>query len=254
MVSCDIGKPEDVQRAFKDSWTVFAVTDFWAQPHQPEVEIQQGQAMSDAAATLQIPYFIFSTLEDTMKLSGGKYDVPHFAQKAKIRDYIKEKHPKLKTIYVEPGFYMQNWLSTLKPQKSADGTFIFALPIDEKTTLHMVDIEDTGPIITAILDDPEKYVGQDICMCGEAIQFSDVAKVFTKVTGVPASVKKLTEAEYRLGMQFAPKFIQDEFLAMFQWFQEYGYYGKDKDWTTGKQLTGLNTFERWLKQNGWKGQ
>ncbi|CAF4606458.1 unnamed protein product, partial [Rotaria magnacalcarata] len=57
---------------------------------------------------------------------------------------------------------MQNWLSTLKPQKSADGTFIFALPIDEKTTLHMVDIEDTGPIITAILDDPEKYVGQDI--------------------------------------------------------------------------------------------
>ncbi|CAF4903470.1 unnamed protein product, partial [Rotaria magnacalcarata] len=61
-------------------------------------------------------------------------------------------------------------------------------------------------------------------MCGEAIQFSDVAKVFTKVTGVPASVKTLTEAEYRLGMQFAPKFIQDEFLAMFQWFQEYGYY------------------------------
>ncbi|CAF4516073.1 unnamed protein product, partial [Rotaria magnacalcarata] len=55
MVSCDIGKPEDVQRAFKDSWAVFAVTDFWAQPHQPEVEIQQGQAMSDAAATLQIP-------------------------------------------------------------------------------------------------------------------------------------------------------------------------------------------------------
>ncbi|CAF4430983.1 unnamed protein product [Rotaria magnacalcarata] len=118
----------------------------------------------------------------------------------------------------------------------------------------MVDIEDTGPIITAILDDPEKYVGQDICMCGEAIQFSDVAKVFTKVTGVPASVKTLTEAEYRLGMQFAPKFIQDEFLAMFQWFQEYGYYGKDKDWTTGKQLTGLNTFEQWLKKNGWKGQ
>ncbi|CAF3193729.1 unnamed protein product [Rotaria socialis] len=254
MVSCDIGKPEDVQRAFKDSWAVFAVTDFWAQPHQPEVEIQQGQAMSNAAAKLQVPYFIFSTLEDTMKLSSGKYDVPHFAQKAKIRDYIKENHPTLKTIYVEPGFYMQNWLSSLKPKKSADGTMIFALPVDEKTTLHMVDIEDTGPIITAILNDPEKYVGQDICMCGDAIQFSDVPKIFTKVTGVPASAKTLTEAEYRLGMQSAPKFIQDEFFAMFQWFQEYGYYGKDKDWTTGKKLTTLNTFEQWLKKNGWKGQ
>ncbi|CAF3527807.1 unnamed protein product [Rotaria socialis] len=254
MVSCDINKREDVERAFKDSWAIFALTDFSSQISQPGAEIQQGKGMADAAAALQIPYFIFSTLEDATKLSGGKYVAPHFAEKAKVRDYIKEYHPTLKTIYVEPAFYMQNWSNIFKPQKSADGAMIFALPIDEKTTLHMVDIEDTGPIVCKILNDPDKYVGQDICICGEAIQFSDIPKVFTKVTGIPALAKTLTEEEYRSAIQFLPKFVQDELFAMFQWFQEYGYYGKDKDWTTGQKLTALNTFEQWLKKTGWKGQ
>jgi hypothetical protein len=50
IVTCDITKTDDVKRAFKDSWAVFAVTDYWAQPDKPEVEIQQGTLMADAAA------------------------------------------------------------------------------------------------------------------------------------------------------------------------------------------------------------
>jgi hypothetical protein len=72
MVTCDITKSDDVNRAFKDSWAIFAVTDFWAQPGQPEVEIQQGIVMADAAALLQIPYYIFSAEEDATKIIDGK--------------------------------------------------------------------------------------------------------------------------------------------------------------------------------------
>ena len=72
MVTCNINKVDDVKRAFQDSWAIFALTDFWAQPHQPEVEIQQGKIMADVAASLQTPYYIFSVLEDTNKLSNGK--------------------------------------------------------------------------------------------------------------------------------------------------------------------------------------
>ncbi len=45
---------------------------FWAQPDKPEVETQQGIAMADAAASLQIPYYIFSTEEDIAKEMHGK--------------------------------------------------------------------------------------------------------------------------------------------------------------------------------------
>lgn len=72
MVTCDISKSDDVKRAFKDSWAVFVVTDYWAQPDKPEVEMQQGTLLADIAASLQVPYYIFSILGDTHKLSGGK--------------------------------------------------------------------------------------------------------------------------------------------------------------------------------------
>ena len=72
MVKCDINKKDDVERAFKDSWAIYALTDFWAQPDQPEVEVKQGRLMADVAGALQTPYYIFSTVEDPNKLSGGK--------------------------------------------------------------------------------------------------------------------------------------------------------------------------------------
>jgi hypothetical protein len=73
MVKCDINRSDHVQRAFKDAWAIFAVTDFWAHPDHPELEMQQGRRMVDTAASLNpIPYFIFSTLEDVNKLSGER--------------------------------------------------------------------------------------------------------------------------------------------------------------------------------------
>ena len=72
--------------------------------------------------------------------------------------------------------------------------------------------------------------------------FEDLAEVFTKVNGVPSVSKKLTEEHFR--STFAPmsKLIQDELLDMYKWFEKYGYYGKAKDWTTGRKLTHLNTY------------
>jgi saccharopine dehydrogenase-like NADP-dependent oxidoreductase len=69
VMTCDIRKTDDVQRAFKDSWAIFAVTDYWAQPDQPELEIEQGIIMADAAASLKVPYYIFSTLENIFKMT-----------------------------------------------------------------------------------------------------------------------------------------------------------------------------------------
>jgi hypothetical protein len=92
---------------------------------------------------------------------------------------------------------MQNWTGFFKTPKLDDGAVVFAAPMDQKAKLHLIDIEDTGPIIREILNDPEKFVGQDICICGEAIALEDLPKVFMKVTGIPAISKTLTEEEFR---------------------------------------------------------
>ena len=72
LVKCDISNRDDVRRAFKDSWAVFTVTDYWAHPDKPEVEIEQGALMADVAADLKVPYYIASVLEDVDKQSDGK--------------------------------------------------------------------------------------------------------------------------------------------------------------------------------------
>lgn len=148
---------------------------------------------------------------------------------------------------------MQNWITFFKTQKTDDGKVLFATPAEQKTKLHLVDIDDMGPIVREILNDPEKFVGQGICICGEALSFEDVSKVFTKVTGIPAVSQTLTEEQFRSAMKQMPQAVQDELVDMFKWFEEYGYYGKNLDWSNGQKLTKLTTFEQWLKKTGWKG-
>ena len=189
-----------------------------------------------------------------MKISSFSFfrDVPHCTQKAQLRDYITTKHPQLKSIFVEPAVYLQNWTSFAKTTKLADGTVVFSLPMDLKATLHFVDIDDTGPIVRKILENPEQFVGEDVCICSEEISFEDVPKIFTKVTGIPAVAKTLTEGEFREKLQWLPKGAQDDLFYMYKFFEEYGCYGK-KDWTNGRKLTKLNTFEGWLRKTRWTG-
>ncbi|CAF1580153.1 unnamed protein product, partial [Didymodactylos carnosus] len=187
----------------------------------------------------------------------------HFTNKAKIRDYIRECHPNLKTIYVEPAFYIQNWQSPLTgmTQRSSDGTIEFLLPLTKADTIvHQIDITDFGKIVAAILEDPEKLVNKEICACGEAIKFKDIARVFTQVTGILSKCRTLSDEECRQRAKHFPKDIQDEFISSKQWAEEYGYYGKktDSEWDSGKKLVeknggNMNTFERFLKKTGWTG-
>ncbi|UJR17047.1 hypothetical protein I4U23_003944 [Adineta vaga] len=254
MVECDITKYDDVKRAFKDSWAIFALTDPSTNPDQLELEKQQGFIMADAADTLHIPYYIFSTVEDVKKLSNGKFDIPIFTHKAEVTNYIKEKHPNLKTIFVEPAMYMQNWRNAGKLPRLDDGTVIFAAPIDQKAKLNLVDIDDIGPIVCEILTNPENFIGEYICVCGDEITLENMSQTFTKVTGILAIAKTLSEEEFRTVTKHLPKTLQDNVFGMHKWIEEYGYYGKDKDWTNGQKLTQLNTFEQWLRKTKWRGE
>jgi uncharacterized protein YbjT (DUF2867 family) len=159
----------------------------------------------------------------------------------------------VKAIFIQPAYYMQNWQSFDKMPKLEDGTVVFASPMHPKTKLHIVDIDDLGAVVREILREPEKYVGKDICICAEAMTLEEMGKAFTKVTNIPAISKPLTEEECRLQWSHISPGTQTRLLNMYKWFDEYGYYGKEKDWSTGKQLVSLNTFEQWLKKSGWRG-
>jgi len=187
-------------------------------------------------------------LADCKKESNGKYDVPHFDGKNLVEEYAKSKS-NMKSIFFYASFYYQNFQYFFPPQKGDDGTVIFAMPMSEKGKIAMYDVASTGPILAKVLENPDKYVNQDVGSAGDELSGTQIVETFTKVTGKKAKFVEISETDYKAKM---PGPIGVELFNMFGWFQDFGYFGK-RDPFTAKNLGVAPSFEAWIKQSGWTG-
>ena len=72
-MKCDVTSKADLQRAFRGSWAVFAVTDPTSCDQSDDrAEFYVGKQMADTAVEQNVPYFVFSTLANTDEISRGK--------------------------------------------------------------------------------------------------------------------------------------------------------------------------------------
>src|SRR5712672_4761509 len=139
----DLGKPETLKAAFAGAHGVFLVTNF---QEAGSDELQQATAAISAAKDAGVKHFIWSTLPNVEAISGGKFSVPHFTGKAKVDRIVKEAGFAYHTFVIAPFFY-QNLVGPLAPQKQADGSVGWALPLDpDMRCLHMGDIRELGAI------------------------------------------------------------------------------------------------------------
>jgi len=106
-------KPADIS---KGATLIFAVTDFFepfaAKGHEEAMKVESAQGINlakAAAATPTLKHYIWSTLPNGKKISGGKYIVPHFEAKNQIDAYIKSDPALLaKTTFVWVTFFASN--------------------------------------------------------------------------------------------------------------------------------------------------
>jgi hypothetical protein len=76
MVSCNTDSLDECSEAFKDAYGVFAMTNFWESGAIKEYE--QGMNMVNAARQQNVQHFIWSSLPDTVAISKGQLDLPHY--------------------------------------------------------------------------------------------------------------------------------------------------------------------------------
>jgi len=127
VVAADLDRPETLKAAFEGAHGVFLVTNFWE--HGTD-EVKQATAAVRAAKDAGVKHFIWSTLPDVEAIGGGKFNAPHFTGKAKV-DRIVEKAGFANHTFVIAPFFYQNLVGPLGgPQKQADGSVGWALPID----------------------------------------------------------------------------------------------------------------------------
>ena len=178
VVAADLDRPATLKAAFEGAHGVFLVTNFWEEGTD---ELKQATAAVRAAKDAGIKHFVWSTLPDVEAISGGKFHVPHFTGKAKIDRIVKEAGFVNHTFVIAP-FYYQGLVGVLAPQKQADGSVGWALPLDpDVRCLHMGDIRELGNIVAGAFAHPDEAGnGEYLPLVGDFMSFNEVVDTLNR--------------------------------------------------------------------------
>ncbi len=221
VVEADLNRPETLKAAFKDAYGVFAVTNFWEKGTD---ELTQGMAAVEAAKKAGVQHFIWSTLPNVERISGGKFDVPHFTEKAKVDDVVKNGGFRHHTFVIAP-FFFQNLNITLAPQSKQDGSIGWTLPIDPTVkAVHMGDITELGNVVAGAFAHPEKVGnGQYLPLVGGLLSFNDIVSTLNK-QGHKFTFNSVPVEVFSTFFNGARELAQ-----MFAYFESHTYLGANYD-------------------------
>src|SRR5882724_8382651 len=179
VLEADLDKPETLKAAFEGAHGVFMMTNFWA--YGGADELKQATAAIGAAKDAGVKHFIWSTLPDVEAISGGKFKVPHFTGKAKIDRVVQEAGFANHTFVLAP-FYYGNFTGIMAPQKQADGSMGWALPLDPtRRVIHMGDINELGNIVAGAFAHPDEAGnGQYLPLVGDFMSFNEIVETLNR--------------------------------------------------------------------------
>ncbi len=219
VVEADLNRPDTLQPAFAGAHGVFLVT---SSALEGTDEFTQGAAAVRAAKAAGVKHFIWSTLPDVKAISDGRFDVPHFTGKAKVDRVVTEAGFANHTFVIAPFFY-QNLAGALAPQKQADGSRRWALPLNPSVRcIHMGDITELGNIVVGAFEHPDQAGnGEYLPLVGDFMSFNEIVDTLNRqghnfsFTQVPADA-------------FATLFPgAAEIAAMFRYFEAHTYLGSE---------------------------
>ncbi len=219
VVKADLDRPETLEAAFKGAYGVFLVTNF---REAGTDEFKQATAAVRAAKDAGVKHFVWSTLPNVEAISGGKFDVPHFTGKAKIDRIVKEAAFPHYTFVIAPGYY-QNFVGSLAPQKQADGSAGWALPLDpDVRCLHMGDIRELGNIVAGAFAHPDEAGnGEYLPLVGDFMSFNEIVETLNR-QGHHFSCKQVPKESFAGAFPGAT-----EIAEMFSYWEGHTYLGSD---------------------------
>ncbi len=219
VVEADLNRPEILKAAFEEAHGVFLVTNF---REAGADELNQATAAVRAAKDAGVKHFVWSTLPNVEAISGGKFDVPHFTGKAKIDRIVKEAGFPHHTFVIAPGYY-QNFVGSLAPQKQADGSVGWALPLNPGVRcLHMGDIRELGNIVAGAFARPDEAGnGEYLPLVGDFISFNEIIDTLNR-QGHKFSFKQVPKEVFAALFPGAA-----EIAEMFSYWEAHTYLGSD---------------------------
>jgi uncharacterized protein YbjT (DUF2867 family) len=219
VVEADLNQPETLKAAFKGAYGVFLVTNAGEKGTD---ELKQATAAVRAAKDAGVKHFVWSTLPNVEAISRGKFVVPHFTGKAKIDRIVKEAGFQHHTFVIAPGYY-QNFVGPLAPQKQADGSVGWAVPLDPNVRcLHMGDINELGNVVAGAFAHPDEAGnGEYLPLVGDFMSFHEIVDTLNR-QGHHFTVKQVPKEVFATFFPGAA-----EIAEMFGYWEAHTYLGSD---------------------------
>ena len=232
MVEGDLYDEASLQSPFGDVDAVFAVTNFWTEGYEGQVE--QGENLADAAASADVDQFVFSGVGSHEQETG----IPPFDSAWEIEQYAQDLG--LPLTVLQPVFFFQNLEAFV--EDILEGTL--ALPLVEDVSLQMVDVDDVGHAAAVALESPAEFVGERYDLAGDERTLAETAAAISEISGVGVE-------PYHVPIEDAYEDFGEEFTVMCEWFNDVGYEA-DVDSlpeTFGFEFTALPEY---LHEHGWE--
>ncbi|KAL2851267.1 hypothetical protein BJX68DRAFT_236060 [Aspergillus pseudodeflectus] len=254
--------------AFAGAYGVFAVT---SETHTGRVlekeeemkhEIDAGRNMVLAAEECQVSHFVFSSLPDMIKATGGRYpNIHHMNNKHEVEKIARERLSGVTCLI--PGFFYTNLRWPQYCDRRSDGVVRFRIPIPGGQVAQWTDpIHDMGIFAAKVFNlGVEKTHAKTYLVLSPRVTPNEMVETFTRVTGQPAVHDPLTAEEFgemtvpRVG----PAFKRDA-TEMMEWAAVappdricYGAFTEDQDYSFEELGLKASSFEEWLRRSGWTG-
>jgi uncharacterized protein YbjT (DUF2867 family) len=246
VVEADLDRPETLKAAFEGAHGVFLVTNWFQEAGTGE--LKQAAAAVRAAKDAGVKHLIWSTLPNVDAIGGGKFNVPHFTDKAKIDPVVKDSGFENYTFVIAP-FYYQNLAGAIAPQKGADGLMDWALPLDPTLrVIHMGDINELGKVVAGAFAHPDEAGnGQYLPLVGDFMSFNEIVETLNR-QGHNFSYKQVPKEIFA---GFFPGAA--EIAEMFSYWEAHTYLGSDSSAqiALANKVAGRapTRFSTWAKKN-----
>lgn len=218
VVEADINNAEALRAAFAGSHAIFAATNFFEAlstlgvEKSMEVETRLGINLADAAAaTASLEHYVWSTLPDSRRNTGGRAVVPYYESKNRVDAHIRAQHPRLwrRTTLVWFGWYASNmdypWYRPIEVHTAGGAgdnrsSYIQLMSVPPSIRIPLLGDERANPgrFVRAILARPDLTLpAKAVAAVDEQLSLSEVARAYGAALGVDVRCLQISKADYK---------------------------------------------------------
>ena len=229
LVEGDMGDAAILDRLVRDVDGVYALTDFFHNGLEREVE--QGKAIADAAKRAKVKHTVFPSLA----LSEQKTGVPYFEAKVAIEKYITSLA--MPATVLRLSLFMEDLVETKYAPPIWWGSVRRTVGDDKR--LLWIAVDDVGAIAAKVLSEPARYIGHVIPLAGDFRSMAEAREIFKRVMGKsPLGIP--------LPLWLCRYLINKDLVPFWQWLGRNPIHGSTEPARTIHPTT--MTMEQWLQR------